>query len=105
MKCQIEAHSEARDGVVLDLLGAMIESSHATIPMVGGQQGAARPDSGCVPGWREAVAPFRKDSLFWHSVWLSAGRPNRGQLYEIMKRTRNKFHHALRKVRKAAEKI
>ena len=64
MKCQIEAHSEARDGLVLDLLGAMIESSHATIPMVGGQQGAARPDSGCVPGWREVVAPYRKDSLF-----------------------------------------
>ena len=104
-KCDSEAHSEDRDGFVLDLLGSVIESSHATIPMVGGLAGAVRPDSGCVPGWREAVAPQRKDSLFWHSVWMSAGRPNTGQLFEIMKRTRNQFYHALRKVRKAAEKI
>ena len=103
--CNSEAHSEARDGFVLDLLGSVIESTHATIPMVGGRAGAARPESGGVPGWREAVAPYRKDSLFWHSVWLSAGRPNTGQLFEIMKRTRNQFHHAMRKVRKAAEKI
>ena len=105
VKCDSEAHSEERDGFVLDLLGSVIESSHATIPLVGGRAGAVRPDSGCVPGWREAVAPQRKDSLFWHSVWMSAGRPNTGHLFEIMKRTRNQFHHALRKVRKAAEKI
>ena len=98
-------HSEDRYGFVLDLMGSVIESSHAIILMVDGRAGAARPDSGCVPGWREAVAPCRKDSLFWHSVWLSAGRPNTGQLFEIMKRTRNRFHHALRKVRKAADTI
>ena len=84
VKCASARHSEDRDGYVLDLLGAMIESSHATIPMVGGGQGRVKPDSGSVPGWREEVAPQRKASLFWHSVWLSAGRPNKGQLFEIM---------------------
>ena len=87
IKCNSAAHSNARDGYVLDVLGAVIESSHATIPMVGGGQGRVKPDSGCVPGWREQVALQRKTAVFWHSVWLSAGRPNTGQLFETMKRT------------------
>jgi hypothetical protein len=90
---------------VLDLMGAVIESSHATIPMVGGRQGAVRADSGAVPGWREEVAPFRDASIFWHSLWLSAGRPTAGQLFLTMKMTRNKYHHALRRVRNAANLI
>ena len=105
IKCEVTSHSESRDDYILDLMGAVIESSHANIPMVGGHQGTNKPDSHCVPGWKEEVAPLREASQFWHSVWLSAGRPNTGQMFEIMKRTRNKFHHALRKVRKAADRI
>ena len=105
VKCASARHTEERDGYVLDLLGAVIESSHATIPMVGGGQGRVKPDSGCVPGWREEVAPQREASLFWHSIWLSAGRPNTGQLFEVMKSTRNRYHHALRRVRRAADAI
>ena len=51
------------------------------------------------------MAPERKASLFWHSVWLSAGRPNQDQLFEIMKATRNRFKYALRRVRKATDAI
>ena len=73
--------------------------------MVEGRQGRVKPDSGCVLGWKEQVAPERKASLFWHSVWLSAGRPNQDQLFEIMKATRNRFKYALRRVRKATDAI
>ena len=103
--CRDEIHSNQRDDFVLDVMGAVIESSHKCIPMVGGRQKSVRPDSGMVPGWREEVAPFRDASIFWHSLWLSAGRPNTGQLYLTMKMTRNKYHHALRRVRMAADKI
>ena len=105
VKCASARHSEERDGYVLDLLGAMIESSHDTIPMVGGGQGRAKPDSGCMPGWKEQVAPQREAAIFWHSIWLSAGRPNAGQLFEIRKRTRSQFQYAVRRVRKAADSI
>jgi exonuclease III len=105
LHCLDAGHSEARDGFVLNMTGALIESCQATIPMVGGRQGAVRADSGCVPGWREEVAPFREASIFWHSVWLSAGRPAAGQLYMTMKMTRNKYHHALRRVKLAADRI
>ena len=73
--------------------------------MVGGGQGRGKPDSGCVSGWREEVAPQQKTAVFWHSVWMSAGRPNTGQLFEIVKRTRNQFPYACRRVRKEAYTI
>ena len=58
-----------------------------------------------MPGWKEQVAPQREAAIFWHSIWLSAGRPNTGQLFKIRKRTRSQFQHAVRRVRKAADSI
>ena len=36
------------------------------------------------------------DSLFWHWVWLEAGKPMTGHVYCIMKRTRHRYHYAVR---------
>ena len=58
-----------------------------------------------VPGWGEFVKPFRDDSLFWHSVWISAGRPQNTVLHQVMKSTRNKYHYAIHKVRKQESEI
>ena len=55
------------------------------------------------PGWKEEVKPQRSDAMFWHGVWKSAGRPNTGQLFEIMKRTRNQYHYAVRRTEREAE--
>ena len=104
-QCSDESHSVLRDNFVMDSLCAVIESSHATIPMVGGRPGSVRPDSGNMPGWREEVEPARKDSVFWHAVWHSAGRPANGELYKIMRTTRASYHVAIRRVRRAADQI
>ena len=58
-----------------------------------------------VPGWSEFVKPFRDDSIFWHSVWKSAGRPQNTVLHNIMKNTRTKYHYAIRLVRKQESEI
>ena len=58
-----------------------------------------------VPGWREEVKPCRVNALFWHSIWKSAGCPNKGVLRDIMGNTRIKYHYAIRKVKKLAETI
>ena len=68
------------------------------------------PDRNCpvgkvIPGWRELVDPFRQDSMFWHGVWRRAESPNTGVLHNIMTRTRNKYHYAVRKVKKKADEI
>ena len=107
--CQLENHSEVRDGHMLDILTAIIESSHATIPM-SGKPPVANPDKECpvnkaIPGWKKTVKPQRDSSLFWHAVWVSAQRPNTGVLHDIMKKTRNQYHYAVRKVKKLSEEI
>ena len=89
----------------------MIEASHSCIPKSGGGSRSKVdstkncPVTTAVPGWKDQVRQFRSDSLFWHSVWLSAGRPTVGVLYEIMKKTRNSYHYAVRKVKKKADLI
>ena len=107
-QCQDETHSEERDSHVLDILIAVIESSHKCIPpSSGGRKGKADPKKSChvsqsVPGWREHVEPFRNDSVFWHGLWRSAGCPRDGDLFENMRRSRNLYHYAIRKVKKKA---
>ena len=55
--------------------------------------------------WKEDVQPFKDCSLFWHSIWNSAGRPLNTELHRIMKRTRNAYHIQIRKNKKLAENL
>ena len=88
----------------------MIETSHETIPLGGGKRKKWDPDKNCeidkaLPGWRVELEPLRQDSLSWHAIWQSSGKPNKGQLYEVMKFVRNKYHYAVRKTKKLADSI
>ena len=101
--CNVKSHSCERDGHLLDMMGCVIEASIEALPKSGG--GPARPNhpatmSEVIPGWTDKVEPRRQDALFWHAVWQSAGRPNRGVLQSIMASTRNKYHYAIRSVRR-----
>ena len=95
---------------MLNILSAIIETSHTVIPLSGGGKQKLDPDKNCpvgkaIPGWREQVEPYREDSMFWHAIWQSAERPNKGVLYDIMARTRNLYHYKVRKVKKQADQI
>ena len=108
--CQDSHHSEERDHFVLDILTAIVETSHQIIPITGGGTRKVHPEKKCpigqaIPSWREHVEPFREDALFWHGVWLSADHPNTGALYNIMTSTRNKYHYAIRRVKRRADQI
>ena len=58
-----------------------------------------------IPGCKPYVEPFRSDAMFWHSIWLSSGKPNTGGLHGVMCWSRNKYHYAVRKLRKMSGKI
>ena len=58
-----------------------------------------------VPGWSEAVKPFREDAMFWHAVWKSSGKPLNNSIHHTVKRTRNLYHYAIRKCKKSVEQI
>ena len=108
--CSDAQHKEQTDNYVLDILSSLIETSYATIPLSGGGGRKWDPDMNCpigkaISGWNEQVKPFRDDSIFWHNLWQSAGRPNKGVLFSIMTRTRNKYHYVVRRVKKQVDHI
>ena len=53
-----------------------------------------------MPGWSETVEPERERSLLWHWIWLDSGKPNRGLVYDVMRRTRHRYHYAVRRCKK-----
>ena len=108
--CQDNLHSEERDSHVLNILISVIESTHTCIPLTTSRSKPADPRKSCpvteaIPGWKDEVEPKRQDSLFWHSVWRSAGSPRQGDLFEFMKHSRNIYHYSVRKIKKQSELI
>ena len=96
VSCKCEEHGMARDSHVLDILCAMVETSYECIPLTarvtrkegkGGRQ--------FLPGWKDTIAPLKSDSIFWHSVWISAGRPE-GALHQVMCNSRRKYNFAIK---------
>ena len=105
--CSEPSHTRERDSVVLDLLLSMIEVTHTNIPLVGGKtmKTGGRDKSGSIPGWHEMVEPYQKDARFWYSVWRSADRPTSGVLYNLMVKTKNSYHYAIRRAKKSADLV
>ena len=49
-----------------------------------------------INGWKEQVEPERESLLFWQWIWLEAGKPNNGTVYDVIKRARHIYHYAIR---------
>ncbi len=53
-----------------------------------------------IPYWNEVVQPQKDSALFWHSIWAQCGKPRQGAVFEVMKRTKHKYHYAIRSIKK-----
>ena len=107
-KCSDSEHSSDRDSFVLDILCSIVESTHSVLPLGGGRRANStdtQVSSGNIPGWTENVQPFRELAIFWHSTWVSAGKPNRGELHGQMASSRNQYHYAVRRTKRQAKQI
>ena len=49
----------------------------------------------------DLVKALKKDALFWHAVWKSAGSPLNNCLHNIMRSTRYTYHRAVKKCKRA----
>ena len=58
-----------------------------------------------IPGWSEHVKPYADESKFWCSLWLSQGKPTHGDLFSYMRESRNQYKYAVRKLKRAQNKI
>ena len=57
------------------------------------------------PGWNDFVKEHREKSIFWHDVWKNAGRPATGQLADLRRSTRRKYHWAIKQSKKSEDQI
>ena len=51
-----------------------------------------------IPGWTKAVQIYKEADLFW-SIWLSNYSPRQGVVADVMRKTRAKYHYAIRQVK------
>ena len=56
-------------------------------------------------GWNMHVEESKKTSLFWHNLWRINGSPKQGTIADIMRRTRAKYHYAIRYVKRMSETL
>ena len=100
--CKEIAHQHACDNLMLDVLDHIDKLSIECLsPKLSHRRKKEHP----IAFWNSEVEPFKKDAQFWHSIWISAGRPLNTELHRIMKRTRNVYHLQIRKCKKAADTL
>ena len=100
--CKCKEHNEQRDKHVIDILCNLVETSYTCIPLTANPTKDGKSNFKSVPGWKENVGPLKSDSLFWHSVWVSAGRPSSGQLQQVMSYTCRKYHIVVKQAKRMA---
>ena len=102
--CKDPAHREDLDNFTLDLLETMqtVAEENLSIPIPKVENLSKKKS---VPGWKEAVGPYKEEAYFWHQVWVSYGRPINNDLHTAMKKSKNKYHYEYRKCQKAEERI
>ena len=101
--CINHEHAIGIEQYTLDILEAIETVSKDTIPVRGGSCKSRYIK--CTAGWSEYVKPYQDESKFWHSLWISAGKPNIGPLYESMKQARQQYKYAVRRLRRAGDNI
>ena len=53
-----------------------------------------------VPGWKQYCEPERKVAMYWHNAWKSEGKPKQGVVAEARRRSRMRYHKAVKSVKK-----
>ena len=56
-----------------------------------------------IPGLNEHVERHKQTSQFWHFTWKECGSPRNGEIAQIMRSTRSRYHYAIRFVKKSEE--
>ena len=103
LHCNI--HKDAIGIYTLEVLEAVEAAAKESLPVSGGGGMSKSKPVSRIPGWNEFVQPHYEESKFWHSVWVSAGKPAVGQLLHLMRESKHQYKYALRRVQRAGSKI
>ena len=53
-----------------------------------------------IPGWNEHVQEHAENAKMWHDVWVQSGKPREGDIANMKRKSRLKYHYAIRFVMK-----
>ena len=53
-----------------------------------------------IPGWNEYVKEHAEKAKIWHDVWIECGKPRQGDVANERRKTKLKYHYAIRYVKK-----
>jgi len=85
--CDID-HLASIDRYYCDIVNALYWSASANVVRVS--------STSLKPYWNEHLDNLKQDSIFWHNLWLSAGKPHSGSLQSIAYACKMKYKSAIR---------
>ena len=96
--CDSAEHRTYIDDLCNEVINSCMKTANVTIP-------SCKPKSVAmeVSGWSDEVEPER--NRHWHWIWLESDKPRSGFVYDVMKRTRHRYHYAIRSCKKQKKVI
>ena len=58
-----------------------------------------------IPGWNDFVRPYKDKSILAKELWVIAGKPSSGSLFDERNFARHRYHWAIKQVKKNRESI
>jgi len=101
LKCEL--HSLDIDVYTTQICEALNNAARDCLPLSGARERTE--GRKVLPGWNEYVKPFQDENKFWYSLWLSAGSPLQGELYNLQRTTRMQYKYAVRRLKRTSNNI
>ena len=98
--CKDASHNTALSEYITDVSNCCMRAAKLTLPVT-----SPRAARGHIPRWSADVEPKRRQSLFWHGIWVDCGRHRSGHIADIMRKTRLAYHYAIRIARRQESDI
>ena len=85
-----------------DIIRACIVSGELTLPVNGASHNIGHNG---LAGWNEEVSQVRSTAIFWHNLWKDNGSPRSGIIADIRRKTRARYHYAVRRAKSDRDRI
>ena len=98
-QCKMEEHKRHLEDFTLSTFEALELSGKESLP----RSHSGKKRSTGKLGWNDYVKPYSDESKFWYGLWSSAGKPNTGELYAIMKTKKMQYKYAVRRLKRCTD--
>ena len=98
-KCNDPDHRKQIDSFTDSLVETLIEAAHLIPKKVIKNNKKAKKEK--VP-WNNELNELKQNASLRNEIWVSLGKPQNSEAHKIARKSKNKYHLALRKCRRAA---